>query len=849
MGYRCTFNKGLGFNVKQTLTKMKKLLLGIIISICFSLSYSQTDNFNSYSSGYNLENSATWDLVDGSTTSIKIHKTTKVSDAYSNSWGDNCLMYVGSFNNDQFSQATFMARTENRFMGVSVRCSVVNGGSYYAWVSDSRMSYFVKSVNGKRTYPLAGNSWSVKDTIRLEISGSTINFYRNRKLDVSMNKTGKYTDIEIMSGNPGIAGSSVGIGTTIDNWSGGSIIELPSPDPVSYRKMKINFTVNSYPGGTGWNNFTSYSSGTSLLLIDTAGVSTSVTCYNEDTWDGSTTTGETTGPYPVNVNITDWWASTGTKDIELRGLNNASFYDIEVYASRGNTTEARITKVSIGAASDFITVNNNTSDKAVFNNINSSAGTIRISFSLNSGTYFYVGAIVLKEKKLSGGNTPVPPVTEGDIFKINKMLVPGVNAYGISLTSWQDKYYDSIAALGFKSVRLVSYEAINSSGLAVVKDNIDKALAAGLIPIYCHWGPQWLANNTPENIATFISDWDYISNYFKGYSNTQLVLELVNEPENITVPAWNDLVANCVSKIRANDPDRPIMVSPSYWAQVLGLDGFVLPKDTMLIVSVHYYRPETFVWQGSSKQYANQWVGEKWYPIQPYIDNVTEWFAPAVAFQAANKVPMNVGEFGVTRFADVSDRARFMNYHARYFESLGWSWALWDFYNDYGIRDTGKDRTDPTLSKALLHDPMPAVMSYSAITLYQSNFSTTNNWAGSTGVSVSASGNELVATVSSAGSALTDRYVYRSISLKKGKTYRISYTIRSNPRRGSMAFTIGGPYVWENMTNIETTGTSDVYTWAYSYYDDPGTLFRFNIGGSTGTFYISNFKVEEITIP
>jgi endoglucanase len=485
--------------------------------------------------------------------------------------------------------------------------------------------------------------------------------------------------------------------------------------------------------------------------------------------------------------------------------------------------------------------------------------TWRSEMDYNAIRVYYTPIVISKKKVLNrlltynysfyqeSTTTPPPPPPDGDIWDINQMIGRGMNAYGIADASWDDKYFDSIAALGFNSVRLVSFEPINTSGMTAVKSMVDKALAAGLLPIFCHWGPAFLSNPTQGNFDQFVADWNFISSFFANYTNTQLILELVNEPEGATADQWNIIVSRCVAAIRNNDADRAIMISPIYWAGVKGLASLVLPVDDYLIVSVHYYQPETFSWQGANVYRGSEWVGEHWYPIQPFIDNVDAWFAPAIAFQTANNVPINVGEFGSFNLAPVADRARHMNYHARYFASLGWSWDLWDFYRDYGIYDPVTDLTNPYLRNALLRDPMPSVMSYSASTIYQSNFASTDGWGASTGVTVSASGGVLLGTVSSAGTTL-DRYVYRSFSLVKGKIYRITYTIRSNPTRGWSVYTFGA-YLYTDIINLTTSGQTTTYSWAYSYNSDANAVFRFNIGGSTANFYVSNFKLEELTVP
>lgn len=468
-----------------------------------------------------------------------------------------------------------------------------------------------------------------------------------------------------------------------------------------------------------------------------------------------------------------------------------------------------------------------------------------LSLLIGGSAYNYVG--------VTGTLPPNPDPPTGSIFELNAAMTPGINAYGTSLGSWSDAYFQDMADAGFNSVRIVSYDAISTSGMANLKTKIDAALAAGLIPVYGPWDPAFKTDNSQANIDEFIEWMDFISAYFADYAPNQLVLELTNEPENLPYDTWNTVVADAVAAIRANDPDRPIMISPQYWGQVQGLPYLEVPDDTMLIMSVHLYRPETFVWQGTSLEAHPEradWVGTEWYPILPFQDEVEEWFAPMVTWAAANPtVACNVGEFGATKNADNASRARFAEYHAWYFEQQGWSHHWWDYYNDYGVYYPDGDSTSTIIVDALTSPSAPPSIPLTVTTVYQSNFSNTVGWTASTDVSLTASGGYLVATATSASSDYLDRYIYTTVPLEQFKNYRITIGVQST--RSTAVFTLGGPYMWELMTGIQAYPywTSFDYSFTFSWVDDADAVLRLNIGGAgTTTLYVSSVLVEEISI-
>lgn len=464
-----------------------------------------------------------------------------------------------------------------------------------------------------------------------------------------------------------------------------------------------------------------------------------------------------------------------------------------------------------------------------------------------------------------------PYVGEGTVWEINEALGRGVNVWGVVsdgscafASNWEDDYFDKIAEAGFDHVRLVIYGFRDGSGYAIdddvlanLKVIVDQTIDAGLIAVLDYHSPAFLDNPSQDNQNRFVAHWGELAKEFKGYSNKDLVFELVNEPAGeLSNAGWNILLDNAIKAIRAQDSSRAIIVSPATWASAAGLSDLVLPDDDLLILSLHYYQPHTFTHQcaGWIEGY-DEVCGEQWYPIQPLIDEVQRYFEPVVSFSQEQDIPVIIGEFGTYYAAPMDSRVRYTNFLARYFELQGWSWAVWDFFVDYSFKiyDKGTESFIPELLDALVSDPMPAVSSHSTTVLYQSSFgSGTDGWyvttegSGSAGLSVS--GGELVARVYTQGSAPESIVLRKSLPMEKGKMYRIQFTIRSSPDRYWMVARIARKYTWINLYDIDAQGQSQEFAFWYSNDDNPSGEMEFRIGGSSATFYVSDFRFEELSL-
>jgi endoglucanase len=77
-------------------------------------------------------------------------------------------------------------------------------------------------------------------------------------------------------------------------------------------------------------------------------------------------------------------------------------------------------------------------------------------------------------------------------------------------------------------------------------------------------------------------------------------------------------------------------------------------------------------------------------------------FEKAAAWAKENNRPIFVGEFGAYDKAPMESRVRYTDAVARLAESLGWSWAYWQFDSDFILYDINRDAWVEPIRDALV---------------------------------------------------------------------------------------------------------------------------------------------------
>lgn len=244
---------------------------------------------------------------------------------------------------------------------------------------------------------------------------------------------------------------------------------------------------------------------------------------------------------------------------------------------------------------------------------------------------------------------PAPAETKGDSVQFSQNLMPGwnlgnqleANSGGTpSETTWgnpviTEKLIKQVKAQGFKSIRIpVSYLSkigagpnytIDSKWLDRVQEVVDMCINNGLYAIinihgdgYYSVKGGWLlcgesASEQKTIKAKYEKVWEQIAKRFKNYDD-HLVFESMNEEYDGTynnpnpeyynnINAYNQIFVDTVRKTGGKNNNRYLLI-PGWNTDINFTTGdcdtytmeakFVIPNDSRIMISVHYYTPWEF---------------------------------------------------------------------------------------------------------------------------------------------------------------------------------------------------------------------------------------------------------------
>jgi endoglucanase len=336
---------------------------------------------------------------------------------------------------------------------------------------------------------------------------------------------------------------------------------------------------------------------------------------------------------------------------------------------------------------------------------------------------------------------------QSDAFKMNKLLGRGVNLsnaleapnegdWGVKL---KEEYFDIIRQAGFNSIRL----PVRWSGHALTEKpytidpnffkRVDWAVNCALsrnmsIIVNVQQYAELYTDPLPHK-ERFIALWRQIAEHYKDYPD-KLFIELFNEPDDAFTPEiWNDFVKETIPVIRESNPKRMIIVDSANDAWPSYLKLLKLPEnDRNIIVSIHYYFPLEFTHQGSpwitpqkiasflkDMEYirqsipskltvgdSNAWMGTKWTGSDAEKKEITDAFDAASAWGKENNRPINLGEFGSYRKADMESRVRWTKFIADTAARRDMSLLCWDFCAEFGLYDRGTKSWHKPLLDAII---------------------------------------------------------------------------------------------------------------------------------------------------
>lgn len=470
-------------------------------------------------------------------------------------------------------------------------------------------------------------------------------------------------------------------------------------------------------------------------------------------------------------------------------------------------------------------------------------------------------------------------MAQSNIADLNDRLGKGINMGNMfeapAEIEWgnpfQDDYFSMIAELGFDHVRipirwdtqartsLVAPYNINPDFFQRIREVVDLALNEGLMVIINMHHHEDLFQNPAANKARFLSQWEQIGRFFQDYSET-LLFEILNEPHGeLTPELWNDYFEEALMEIRKSNPTRGVLMGTALFGGVSGIFELQPPKDDNLIVTVHYYNPFGFTHQGAEwvGEQTQTWLGTKWYDLAYEREALIQELQPLVAFSETHDIPIHMGEFGAYEKADMESRRLWTNFLARHFESLGFSWAYWEWSAGFGIYDPQTGTFREPLVGALLHDPLGDPREAYPETIYESDFSSsTDGWQLFTQqealASLDRNDGKLEIMIQTPGSENWHVQLAKgTLPLEKGQLYRVSF-LGSATEGTSITQYIGqaaAPYTaYSEYQGFGVSEEEKSYSYVFTMTEksDPMARAVFDLGNKATKINISEFKVEKL---
>jgi endoglucanase len=276
-------------------------------------------------------------------------------------------------------------------------------------------------------------------------------------------------------------------------------------------------------------------------------------------------------------------------------------------------------------------------------------------------------------------------------------------------------FINGLASRGIKTVRVpVAWDTYANNGMidAAKMDRVKQVVSwvtlAGMYAIVnIHWDGGWINNEkgsppfalTNEIKTKFASYWKQIGTAFSGVGH-QLILEGMNEEGSWTtdgqkygtpnIPPLNEMNQLFVSTVRAQagyNATRALLIAGfNTDIDKTCVPAFTVPNDPAgtgkLFLSIHYYTPWTFTIKDKNEANDTQPVSRTWGSAAEK-KTLEDAFSKLDACSSDKKIPIILGEFGVTRGTDpyvreAASRVAWMTAVAKASVMRGIVPVLWD---------------------------------------------------------------------------------------------------------------------------------------------------------------------------
>ena len=308
-----------------------------------------------------------------------------------------------------------------------------------------------------------------------------------------------------------------------------------------------------------------------------------------------------------------------------------------------------------------------------------------------------------------------------------KGLWHGFNLLGLFRAPWNKKdaraqgfreeQFKWMAEWGFNFARLpMDYRNfVSTNDWSKVREkgyrDLDEAIAWGRrhrihVQICLHRAPgftiaSWDAEplklqSDPVAQEAFVELWRKFAKRYRGIPNEELSFNLINEPSGFTKEQFTLVFGAAIRAIRAEDPDRFVMLD--------GNDTASQPVDTFFSVkstgqAFRGYTPHAISHYGAW-YIKDQPKSEPTWPVDPsLVDNRWIFEMPEKTLEkfdwvAKRGYPVMIGEFGCYNKISHETCLKWMEHCLKLWKERNLGWALWNLDGPFGILDSGRTDVD-----------------------------------------------------------------------------------------------------------------------------------------------------------
>ena len=221
---------------------------------------------------------------------------------------------------------------------------------------------------------------------------------------------------------------------------------------------------------------------------------------------------------------------------------------------------------------------------------------------------------------------------------------------------------------------------------------------------------QQAAAFTDEKLQEQVADfWARVAKRFAGEGD-YVRFEVLNEPVAPKNELLNAFNRRMLAAIRQSNPTRVVYLTSNRWSSFSTVGDVEVPADPHVAFTVHFYEPMLFTHQRASwarlpanlpaihfpgrvpdltgfvprDHFAFRAAGSELTvkEVDAAFDKVAAWAA-----KSAPGREIYLGEFGVYVPADAKSKRNYIGAIMANTARLGWSWAVWDYQDSFGVRD------------------------------------------------------------------------------------------------------------------------------------------------------------------